>query len=82
MFLYNNDIEKLHQSGQMPDWIYYQLNGKSIEENFAEIYNKRQEEMREKMLAERLDAKIEEEIDKIVPDMIDKAIKDIFGKQH
>ena len=33
-------IERLHNSGKMPDWIYYQMNGKSAWENYAEQFNK------------------------------------------
>ena len=28
------EIEWLHDRGKMPDWAYYQLNGKTAEENF------------------------------------------------
>lgn len=30
-------IEQLHSTGKMPDWAYYQQNGKSAAENYAEI---------------------------------------------
>lgn len=33
-------IEHLHDTGQMPDWIYYQVNGKSAWENYREQRNK------------------------------------------
>lgn len=29
-------IEYLHKKGSMPDWAYYQQNGKSPEENYRE----------------------------------------------
>lgn len=29
-------LEYLHDSGQMPDWAYYQQNGKSASENYRE----------------------------------------------
>lgn len=28
------DIERLHNSGIMPDWAYYQLNGRDAAENY------------------------------------------------
>lgn len=28
------EIEYYHNSGKMPDWAYYQVNGKSAEENY------------------------------------------------
>ncbi len=27
-------IEYLHDTGKMPDWVYYQQNGKSLQENY------------------------------------------------
>lgn len=51
MSLTQSQIERLHDDGKMPDWIYYQVNGKTAEQNFQEqrkkIYdelNKRKEE--------------------------------------
>ena len=29
-------IEWLHDNGKMPDWAYYQQNGKSVQANFEE----------------------------------------------
>ena len=29
------EIEYYHDKGQMPDWIYYQVNGKTAQENYA-----------------------------------------------
>ena len=78
MSLSNYDIERLHNSGKMPDWYYYQVNGKSIEENYAEIYNKRQKEIQEQLEQERFDALLEKEIDRQLPDIIEKALKDLF----
>ena len=33
-------IEFLHDSGKMPDEYYYQVNGKSFQENYIEIRRK------------------------------------------
>lgn len=38
------DIEELHESGKMPDWVYYQLNGKTAQENYRKIQLKRQKQ--------------------------------------
>ena len=35
------EIEYYHNSGLMPDWIYYQVNGKTAEENYRDISMKR-----------------------------------------
>ena len=36
-------IEYLHSTGQMPDWVYYQQNGRSLQENYNEIKRKNSE---------------------------------------
>lgn len=47
-------IEYLHNSGKMPDIYYYQVNGKSAEENYIEITRKAQEKTK-LILQERQD---------------------------
>ena len=36
-----DQVELYHNLGLMPDWVYYQLNGKSANENYRDIVNKR-----------------------------------------
>ncbi len=36
----NELLEYLHKSGQMPDWAYYQQNGKSVNKNLIDIRQK------------------------------------------
>ena len=31
------EIEYLHDTGEMPDWIYYQQNGKTAQENYRRL---------------------------------------------
>jgi hypothetical protein len=38
------EIEYYHNRGLMPDWAYYQQNGKSAQENYVEQHRKMQEE--------------------------------------
>lgn len=38
-------VEQLHDQGKMPDWVYYQLNGKSAQENFNDWHDKRIQEI-------------------------------------
>lgn len=38
-------IEYLHNTGKMPDWVYYQQNGASAQEN----YNRQKLEQRQRM---------------------------------
>ena len=42
-------IEYLHDTGKMPDWIYYQMNGKTLEENYNSIVKKREVEFYKKL---------------------------------
>lgn len=72
------EIERLHDAGKMPDWWYYQVNGKTANENYVTIYNKRQQETKELLEQRNLDAIVEAELDKQIPKLIDKAIKDAF----
>ncbi len=44
MSLSLEQIERLHSQGRMPDWIYYQVNGKSLQENFSSQMEKGQRE--------------------------------------
>ena len=61
MSLSIKEIEELHNRGLMPDWYYYQVNGKDINENYREIQRKRQEEqLLEKELENIVDKKVEE----------------------
>ena len=46
-------IEYLHNTGKMPDWIYYQQNGKSASENYVRIKNEMRHKWREKLLMQR-----------------------------
>ena len=46
-------IEELYKSGTMPDWIYYQMNGKDINENYQDFLRKRQKENQELLEARK-----------------------------
>lgn len=83
-------IEYLHDTGKMPDWIYYQMNGKSLQENYDTIRRKRDKEALE-YLQERnrkqqqekeqreLEAEIEKKAEKAIEKALDELLKD-FGK--
>ena len=85
MALTPQEIERLHNSGQMPDWIYYQVNGKSAQENFEaqhrkmmEQYKQREEEARrqaeqkqfEKDLEKQMETKLEKTLEKVLEDLL------------
>ena len=52
------EIEYYHNSGLMPDWIYYQVNGKTAEENYRDILMKRNKEYRDLIVDRELEDSI------------------------
>ena len=80
-------IEYLHSTGQMPDWVYYQQNGRSLQENYNEIKRKNSERTRrqieERREREAETAALEAEIEKKAEEAIEKALEELlkdFGK--
>ena len=80
--------EYYHSIGKMPDWIYYQLNGKTAQENYndfhrrqAERFHQQQEERRrkdtEKAALDDFEKKIEAQAEKAV----EKARKSLLEKK-
>ena len=69
-------IEWLHDNGWMPDWAYYQQNGKSAQANFAEQQRKIME-MEKKVEAE-MEKKVEAEIEKKLDKALEKALDDLL----
>ena len=70
------EIEYYHNSGLMPDWIYYQLNVKTAEENYIDILMKRNIEYRDLIV----DRELENSISKRLEETIDNCIDDIISK--
>ena len=66
-------IEYLHNIGKMSDNMYYQLNGKSFNENYIDIMRKRHKAYMSKQ-------KELSEIEKKAEEAIEKAVYDAFGK--
>ena len=72
-------IEYLHETGKMPDYVYYQINGMSPEYNLwmrkKKIYEKlkkRQEQQRQQALDKKQEQEIEKAIDKEIHLQLDK----------
>lgn len=61
------EIEYYHNSGLMPDWVYYQVNGKTVQENYIDIVKKRDNE---RELEESITKQIEETIDRHFDDVL------------
>lgn len=70
------EIEYYHNSGLMPDWVYYQVNGKTAEENYIDILMKRNIEYRDLIV----DRELENSISKRLEETIDNCIDDIISK--
>lgn len=68
------EIEYYHNSRLMPDWVYYQVNGKTAQENYIDIVMKRDQEYRDS-LNER---EVEESISKSLEETIDKCLDNIL----
>ena len=71
-------IEYYHDNGLMPDWWYYQINGKSAEDN----YNEQMAKIRAKLLKQYKESKeesrLEKEIEAKLEVTLEKALNDIL----
>ena len=70
-------IEWLHNNGWMPDWAYYQQNGKSAQANFAEQQRKIMEMERQREEEARRQAE-EKEREKKLDKALEKALDDLL----
>lgn len=81
------EIEKLHNSGKMPDWYYYQVNGKSAWENYAEQFNKiskkkqieRELEIYKAKRKAEIDAELEKQIEEKAAPEIEKVLDKLLA---
>ena len=72
-------LEYYHNTGKCPDWAYYQLNGKTTQENYNAIVARRHEYIQEKLNQERLEALVEKEVAERLEDTVADALEDIFA---
>ena len=84
-------IERLHKSGKLPDWVYYQVNGKSAWANYAEQFNKISREnsvdrgleiykaKRKAEIEAELEAELEKQIEEQVAPEIEKALDKLLA---
>ena len=87
-------IEWLHDNGKMPDWAYYQQNGKTAQQNFVEAtkkarerilkeYYDREAESKRKEEQKQLERQLEKDIEKQLETTLEKVLDDLlkgFGK--
>ena len=67
-------IEYLHNTGKMPDWVYYQQNGASAQEN----YNRQKLQQRQIMTQQLQEKELEEIIMKKVEIILEDLFSDII----
>ena len=71
-------IEYYHDRGLMPDWWYYQVNGKSAEENYIDMVNRRSLKFREEMLREQEKRELEKELEAKLEETLEKVLNDLL----
>ena len=84
MDLTQEQIEALHNAGLMPDWCYYQVNGKSAIENYISQTQRSPEEVKKKWIQKQAEKKIEQQIEKETEEFISKTFDELmkdFGKK-
>ena len=89
MALTPEQIEWLHDTGRMPDWAYFQQNGKTAQQNYVEAtrrakekimkrYEEQQAEARRKAEEKKLEAELEKQIEKKLETALEKALDDLL----
>lgn len=85
MALTPEQIEWLHDNGKMPDWAYFQQNGKTAQQNYVEATRrakekilKRYEEQQEEARRKAEEKKLEDEIEKKLEKAVEKALDDLL----
>lgn len=71
-------IEYYYNNGEMPDWVYYQVNGKSATENYLDMVNKRDKKLREELLRQREKEELKKEIDAKLEDTLEKVLNELL----
>ena len=71
-------VEYYHDNGQMPDWIYYQLNDKSAEENYIEQHKKIRERILKRYYDNQEESRVEKEIETKLEITLEKALEELL----
>lgn len=73
------DIEHYHDIGLMPDYAYYQQNGKTAQENYIEQMKKRQadfwKERNDSYYKKIQEKEIEKELEETIENVLDELLK-------
>ena len=67
----DEQIEYLYKTGKMPQWAYFQQNGKTAQENYNTILLERQN----KTLTKSIEKEIEEKFEETVYNALDEILK-------
>lgn len=77
-----DEINRLHDNGDMPEWVWTQINGRSAQENYMYIKEKQQKEYaaarREKQQNEALEKYVSEMIEEKLGDCLEKTLDDLL----
>lgn len=71
-------IEYLHNAGLMPDRYYYQLNGKTVNENYKTIKKKKQIDKELELYKARRKMEIDKQIEEELTPQIEKALDELL----
>lgn len=71
-------IEHLHNAGLMPDRYYYQLHGKTENENYKMIKRKKQIDKELELYKSRRKAEIDKQIEEELTPQIEKALDELL----
>ena len=72
------EADYYHDRGLMPDWAWFQQNGRTAQENYEYHKNKLNREIDQQRQEEEQKKQIEKQIQEGLDKAIDKAMKDIF----
>lgn len=78
-------VEYLHNTGKMPDWVYYQQNGNGITENYreqkAKIDQRIIQDIERKQQGKEMERCIQESIEEVIQKSMIEILKNIRIEQ-
>ena len=75
----NSLLEYYHNIGKIPDKYYYQMNGRSMAENFREQLVKRQQAARRVKQEKQEQEELNQRLEKLLEEKLEKALEDVLG---
>lgn len=70
-----DEINKLHDEGRMPDWVWLQQNGRSAEENYIYLKKKMQREYEADRREKQQSAALEEYVSKMIEEKLESSLE-------